>query len=170
MAYGCLHLVADGPWTAVQPAPFWDPEWTYCEIQRLDPWPGDCDNPQYDGGAVRSGFKLLRREGIIGSYWWARTVDDVVDALLAVGPVGLGIGWLSGMLSTDVDGFVSVSGRDIGGHFVILDGANREQGKVRGKNSWGRRWGDEGFFWMTFDGLADRLADRGEAGVAVYQA
>lgn len=170
MAFGCLHLLADGPAThfGEDPTPFWEPRWAYCEMQRLDPWRGDCEDPRYDGASVRSGFKLLRREGLVDGYWWARDAWEVAEALIAVGPVGIGVGWTEGMLDTDGDGFVHPSGREVGGHFVVLNGANLEREEVRGKNSWGRSWGVNGAFRMTFAALEDRLAANGEAAVATF--
>ena len=169
VAYAWLHKVADGPRTTrrtahVDSIPAVDPHELYCAAQRIDPWPGDCDEaPHYDGTSVRAGAQVLVASGVIAAYRWAWDVDTIVEALLEVGPVVMGTDWPVGMMRTDDRGFVHATGPSGGGHAYVLNGVNVNRGVVRVKNSWGRGWGRNGSAWLTLDDLATLLADRGEA-------
>jgi C1A family cysteine protease len=47
------------------------------------------------------------------------------------------------------------SGEVRGGHATHLVGWDEQRGLFIGENSWGTDWGDEGFYWMAPEGLAD---------------
>jgi len=42
-----------------------------------------------------------------------------------------------------------------GGHATHLVGWDEQRGLFIGENSWGTDWGDEGFYWMAPEVLAD---------------
>ena len=168
VAYSWLHKVADGPRTtrrtpSVDTTPAQDPVALYCAAQRLDPWTGNCDDPQYDGTSVRAGAKALHHAGMIDGYRWAWDIDTVTRAVLEVGPVVVGTTWTVGMFTPDEHGQIRPEGSSGGGHAYIVNGVNLSRGLFRLKNSWGRRWGRDGHAWISIDDLADLLADRGEA-------
>ena len=154
----------DGPVTQGGIAPILSPERIYSEAQAVDEWPGA--EPDYEGTSVRAGAKVLKTRGFITEYRWATTLDEIVQALLEVGPVVMGTNWYSGMMDTDDEGFLHVGGTIVGGHAYKLDGVNVPARVVRGKQSWGRAWGRQGFFYLGFNDLAGLLAADGEACLA----
>lgn len=168
VVYAWGHYVEDGPVThKATPhgeGPPFDLTEAYGWAQRNDQWPGE----GYDGTSVRAGAQYLRQLGHVGSFVWARDMDDLVRALLTEGPVVIGTWWYREMFDPDEDGFLTVGGPRDGGHAYLLNGVNVGEGKVRVKNSWGQGWGDGGNAWMRLDDV-DRLvfAEAGEACLAV---
>ena len=163
VGYAWVHWLEDGPVSQPGVAPIVNPSALYDEAQRLDEWEGE----NYDGTSVRAGVKALFGRGFIRSYHWASSVQEIVQALLEVGPVVMGTNWYMGMLSTDEAGFLRVAGGLVGGHAYVLNGVNVEAGIVRIKNSWSRAWGTNGHALLTIADLATLLADEGEACLAV---
>lgn len=129
----------------------------YAQAQQVDEWPGE----DYSGTSVNAGAKVMRSLGLIGSYRWCFTAADLRDTLITTGPVVLAIPWLSGMFETSPGGEVTVSGREVGWHAVLLNGydpAASVDGKppremVRLQNSWGTGWAAYGSAWVAFDAL-----------------
>lgn len=65
---------------------------------------------------------------------------------------------LGGLLVTDSfmfydgNGVIPVpQGRIYGGHAIVICGYDDERKALRGLNSWGEGWGDNGFFWLSYD-------------------
>lgn len=149
----------------------------YRRIVQVDEWSDndyEATAPDADlqsGTSVRAGAKTLVSLGYAKSYLWAESAADVRAWILAgFGGVVLGTVWRSDMMRVDVDGFVSYTGQEEGGHCYYANGWNdrvRRGGKyvaaVRCQNSWGREWGRQGRFWMTTDDLQYAIADQGEA-------
>jgi hypothetical protein len=163
VGYSWVHFLEDGPVTQRGAGPIVDPSLLYHEAQHLDEWPGE----DYSGTSVRAGCKAAQARGFIASYHWAETVDDVVQALLEVGPVVVGTNWTTSMFEPDEAGFLRVEGPIEGGHAYLLNGVNVPAGVVRIKNSWGRGWGLGGHALLKLRDFADLLADGGEACLAV---
>lgn len=142
----------------------------YREAQLIDEWPGE----DYDGTSVLAGAKVMKRHGYITGYRWAFSIEDVIDALLYLGPVVIGIPWLDGMYDTRPSGLVDVSGRIVGGHCVVLtayqpsawipgEGVFNRFEVFRWRNSWGRSYGKRGDGLIKADDLANLLGQQGEA-------
>jgi hypothetical protein len=141
----------------------------YREAQRADEWTGE----DYSGTSVNAGAKVVRFLGYIDSWRWADGIDQVLDALVALGPVVIGIPWRLGMYDTLPDGLVTIGGREVGGHCLVLTGyytRKRFDGQplevVRWRNSWGLGYGIRGDGYVRVDDLAELLAD-GEACVPI---
>lgn len=162
--YSWLHVLHDGPIThRKSPKPLDSPDRLYQLGQDIDGTPrADVDSGLTSDAAAQ----VMLREGYIGEYRWASSLDDVLNCLAGAGPGTLGSNWLSAMDEPDAKGFVTYTGRMRGGHQYVLDGLNRRQKFVRCKNSWGRSWGRRGFFYMSFDTLDAILQDGGEFCIA----
>jgi C1A family cysteine protease len=86
----------------------------------------------------------------------------------------VGTDWHEGMLETDRHGFVHAAGFGVGGHAFVLKGANTRKrcpdgslGAYRIANSWGTRWGDGGYAWLSIKDMRMLLANQGEACTAI---
>lgn len=167
VGYSWTHWLAAGPKTQPQaralrdgkPA---DPSNIYKMAQKVDEWYGE----GYDGTSVRAGAKVLKSHGYIESYHWAWTVEEVVQALLTLGPVVVGTNWTMGMFYPDDEGIIKPSGNVASGHAYLLDGINTNKGLIRIKNSWGREWGRNGFAYISLDDMNTLIQANGEACIA----
>lgn len=125
-----------------------------------------------DGASVLAGAKAAAAKGWVAQYRWAFSIDDVIDTLVAHGPVVLGVPWFSDMYRTDANGLVKVGGDLVGGHCLLAYGylPGTDHGPVvLLLNSWGDSYGIHGRASIKVDDLARLLADDGEACIAVDQ-
>lgn len=166
VAYAWLHALEDGPLTKAPRTPGSDPVWTpralYDRAQRLDEWWGE----NYDGTSVRAGAKALQERGLVGTYRWAYTLEDLRDAVTELGPVVVGTWWYTSMFYPTEEGFLEVNGSRAGGHAYVVNGVNSNRGVFRVKNSWGPSWGLGGRAWIGFDEMRRLLEEQGEACIA----
>lgn len=163
VAYSLVHWLEDGPVGQTGPVPTVDPAALYHEAQVADEYPGE----NYDGTSVRGGAKALQTRGYIESYYWAKSIDEITQALLTIGPIVMGTDWYEGMMAPDAYGRIHRSGVVLGGHAYIVNGCNTKTGFYRIKNSWGRAWGVDGRVWISKADLAALLSAEGEAMLAV---
>lgn len=163
--YSWLHYLHDGPVThRGAPRPMADPTTLYQEGQRIDGtalW--DVDS----GLTTNASAQVMLRRGMIQRYEWADTVDEIVQALLHVGPVPFGTWWRLGMQEPALDGRIAYAGRYLGGHQVLFNGVDTRSEEIRIKNSWGRPWGRRGHCTMSFADVEQALREGAEAVVAV---
>lgn len=165
-AYSWMHWVEDGP--VVQdhsnrpPKPLIAPKELYTEAQKRDPWEGEA----YDGSSVRAVAKCLLDLGVISTYRWATNVQDVVNTVLTLGPMVVGTKWYGNMNEPGSNGVMRLGGRSMGGHAYVINGVDTQKNMFRIKNSWGKRWGKEGFAFISIDDFDKLLADGGEACIA----
>ena len=138
-----------------------------------------------DGVSMLALAKTLKSEGRITQYRWAFGINDVLDTLIAVGPVTIGIEWRYNMYFTGSGGRVVMSGNVVGGHALTLvaydivdsqekaDALKLPMGTeiVGWLNSWGRGYGvadarlnaPGGIGWITVADLETLLSRQGEA-------
>jgi hypothetical protein len=112
----------------------------YNRAKEIDEWEG----VDYEGTSVRAGALVARERGYIESFYWCKTIDDIVRGLRS-GPVVIGVEWREGMYDTDDRGLVDVSGNVVGGHCLYIDGYDpnymRKGRHFRWMNSWGSQYG-----------------------------
>lgn len=165
--YSWAHLLADGPLTQTALVKSFGPDGLtrlYEEGQQIDGTPVW----QRDSGLTTdAAAQVMKRHGFIGAYHWAASAAEVIAAILALGPVTLGLDWREPMFTPDPKtARVRYTGAVAGGHQVVLDGVDTVRRLVRLKNSWGREYGRRGFAFLTFDDLDAIMRNGGEACVA----
>lgn len=140
----------------------------YTDAQAIDATEGRSFT---DGATVLAGAKVAQKRGLITGYKWAFGIQDVIDSLVAKGPVVLGLNWYDGMYETAAEGRVSVNGPLVGGHCILASGyiMNHPQwggNWIRWTNSWGPAYGVQGNGFIREMDLAALLQQDGEAVIA----
>lgn len=136
----------------------------YLQSKIMDEYDGE----NYDGSSVLGGAKAMQSYGLLREYRWAFGLDDVVDAVLAKGPVVLGINWYEGMYEAP-GGVLRPTGPVVGGHCITIVGYRHQSELLAGgdgvllQNSWGSRWGVNGLALLALGDLEKLLAANGEA-------
>lgn len=172
VAFSLTHWLSDGPLlnsVIATKNPAVNTNLLYCEAQKVDPWPGDCNNKLYDGTTVRAGAQVLKNWGHIEEYRWARTIDEVVSAVLIQGPVVVGTLWTTDMFSPNHEGIIKPGGRSAGGHAYLINGVNTQTGLFRIKNSWGKYWGVGGHAYVSIEDMSGLISNYGEACVPMQK-
>lgn len=169
--YGMAHELAAGPVMF----PNIDDAYALARYKRNQEEDRKMGNNFPGGGAtVLATMRAAKADGLITGYRWCFGVDDVGDTLCSTGPVCLGVPWYSSMFHTQPDGRVSVTGNEVGGHYITLLAYDVHPlwGECVGWiNSWGFTYGvseprlkvHAGVGWLILRDLASLLAHDGEA-------
>lgn len=163
VGYSWAHWLEDGPVTQKGPGPIVHPDLIYREAQLIDEWAGE----NYDGTSVRAGAKYLMHRGFIQEYRWGYTVQDLIQAVMNVGPAVVGTWWYEDMFFPDSTARIRIGGYAAGGHAYVINGYNTNTGVFRLKNSWGRDWGRQGHAYISVDDMARLIDEYGEVCLAV---
>ena len=157
--------------------------WIYWNCKKIDSWPRSegtsircamqvlhkmgvpCEKayPYSDKykGKPESWAKLVARWGLIGSYWRCKGLDDLRLALQN-GPVVIGILCFREMFFVGKNGKISYpsnSNEILGGHAVCAVGFNDRKKLIKFKNSWGKKWGKNGYGYISYKYVNNCMLD-----------
>jgi C1A family cysteine protease len=85
-------------------------------------------------------------------------LDDVKTVVAKGGAVAIGFQVYQSFMKIGADGVMPMpkpSERVVGGHAVLVVGYDDGKKAVLVRNSWGTKWGDQGYFWMPYAFIAD---------------
>jgi hypothetical protein len=138
----------------------------YARAQELDHVSGEA----YAGTSVLAGMKAGQEAGLWPGYLWAFGTKSIAQAVLQVGPVVIGIPWMTGMEDPDSQGIITPTGEDAGGHALAVVGliVSRPGGPwFELQQSRGPALGDGGRVLIHHRYLTKLLAGRGEAAIPI---
>lgn len=162
VGYAWAHWLEDGPVGQSGIAPIIQPKIIYEQAQKLDEWPGE----NYQGTSVRGGVKALQIAGKVRSYYWGFDLNSLINAVLYYGPVVVGTYWYYNMFFPNQKGFITPTGRIMGGHAYVINGVDTNRQYLRIKNSWGRGWGINGSAYMSLTDMSKLIRQNGEVCIA----
>jgi hypothetical protein len=122
--------------------------------------------PNDPGGSGLEVCKAAKQLGWISAYKHAFGVEHALRALV-LRPVITGISWFTSFDSPSPTGLVAIAdGATIrGGHEVVADQIDADNKLVWFWNSWGKSYGVEGRFCMSFDTWDQLLQQKGDVTV-----
>ncbi|MDB5097356.1 MAG: peptidase [Cyanobacteria bacterium RYN_339] len=85
-------------------------------------------------------------------------LDDVKTVVAKGGAVAIGFQVYQSFMKIGADGVMPMpkpTERVVGGHAVLIVGYDDAKKAVLVRNSWGTKWGQEGYFWMPYAFVAD---------------
>lgn len=119
-----------------------------------------------EGSTMRAAAKALKQLGKIQGYAFARDVNSIKWWILNRGPVLAGTLWTEGMMNTDINNRITISGNLLGGHAYLLTEWTSDN-YIGIQNSWGNDWGIKGKAYISSTDFAKIFARGGEAMTAV---
>jgi hypothetical protein len=119
-----------------------------------------------DGTYIRTAAKVLREIGLIDTYAFAYSVDEIAFWLLNRGPVIVGTKWTAGMNTSNEYNVIRPTGEVLGGHGYLLNEKTKD-GLFGIQNSWNGFWGIKGKSYISMDDFAILFRSGGEAIAAV---
>jgi len=164
VGYSISHALACMP-PPVRPMSTLDARSIYHASQRIDEFPGGSyagATPFMEGTSVLAGMKVARMKGLVESYRWAFSVEELI-AGLSTGPAVLGIPWYSGMSTPDKEGIARIGGKTVGGHAICCRGVDLAREYFIFRQSWGRKFGHNGDCYITFKDTEQLLSMSGES-------
>lgn len=111
---------------------------------------------------VRAGAKVLQDMGMLSEYHWAFDAEDVITAVLTLGPVVMGTDWYAAMNYPSATGLIKLDGSKVGEHAYLINGVDLEKGTVRIKNCWGKTWGKGGYAHLAVESLEKLMWENGD--------
>jgi Papain family cysteine protease len=88
----------------------------------------------------------------IGAYAQARTLENMLVFLEHAGPLFIAMSLTENFFEPDANGVIpEPSGAEVGGHALALIAAKQSTRQFYVANSWGPKWGADGFCWISYD-------------------
>jgi hypothetical protein len=118
--------------------------------------------PDDTGSSGLAVAKAGVEKGIWTRYEWAFGFDHALSSLME-GPLLIGTNWYYDMFYPNVNGFVTPTGENVGGHEYLLTGVSVVGKYVTCTNSWSNLWGLNGRFRIRFADFQRLLSEDGDA-------
>lgn len=132
----------------------------YKRALQIDEFTGEADT----GTSLRAGLKVLEEYGLLESYVWAHSAEEVKQWILRYGPVLLGTSLTTGMRDVVSPGYyMRPVGSPLGGHAYLATAYSLSRHAFRISNSWGISWGQRGKAWLAYTDLDMLLRNQGQA-------
>lgn len=120
-----------------------------------------------EGSTTEWGAKALRARGLLKTFAFAASIEEMIIWILAKGSVLTGLMWTQNMARPDTNGIMHATGSVVGGHETCWTGYDRNTGLFKCANSWGTSFGKGGFAWLTADDMKKQLDLQGDCCLAV---
>src|SRR6185312_15082141 len=129
--------------------------------------------PTDTGSDGLAAAQALKNASMISGYVHATTGKDAALAL-GEGPIIVGMKWFNSMFEPGDGGQMTVDRNSglAGGHEIVFDKIDVDQGQAWFTQSWGSDWGVErdgipGRAWFTLDDFKSLVDDQGDATIFV---
>jgi hypothetical protein len=141
----------------------------------FDPWPQN-DAPDWQFGTTLEALaRYYRSIGMIKEWRHSEEEQEVGEFIALRAKDGRRLGasvWLAlpfkrSMMQTDSKGFVKVSGSEQYWHATLASGYNVKGDYYRIANSWHRRWGVHGYYYLRGADMRSLLVEGGHATFAL---
>jgi len=86
----------------------------------------------------------------IDNWTWIGVAVDVIKQAVVEGPVATTMFVYDDFMYYEKGVYEHTTGALLGGHAVVIVGWDDSNGAWHVKNSWGTRWGEDGFFWIKY--------------------
>lgn len=93
------------------------------------------------------------------SYARIYSITDVKKSLVSGIPVVFGMLVYNNLFSWGKEVYNTYTGNNVGGHCMVIVGYDDSKNALLVKNSWGKNWGDKGYFWLDYDTYNKLLID-----------
>jgi len=144
----------------------------YEDETTIDSYPGQYP-PTDTGSDGLAAAQALKNASMISGYVHATTGKDAALAL-GEGPIIVGMKWFNSMFEVGDGGRMTVDRNSglAGGHEIVFDKIDVDQGQAWFTQSWGSDWGVErdgipGRAWFTLDDFKSLVDDQGDATIFV---
>lgn len=152
VGHACSLLISSAPRMQAKPDPFI----VYKKARMIDEFPDD-----QPGTSVRAGMQTLRNLGLIKSFHWAESVDDIKRYLCTIGPIVFGTPWYDSMMFPKSGGDIVIKGESGKmGHSYLGIGWDSDFG-IMIQNSYSEKWGSMGGRAFISDDTMERLLKEG---------
>jgi len=152
VGHACSLLVSSAPRMQTKPDPFT----IYKKARQIDEFADD-----QPGTSVRAGMQTLKNLGLVKSFHWAGSIDDIKQYLCNVGPIVFGTPWYDSMMFPKRNGKLVINGSHGSmGHAYLGIGWDEDFG-IMIQNSYGEIWSSIGGRAFISDVDMERLLDEG---------
>jgi hypothetical protein len=126
----------------------------------------DQEPNQENGSNIRSAAKVMQQNGMIETYAFASSINEIKWWLVNKGPMVIGTTWTNDMFSPDSDNIIHITGGEAGGHAYLINEV-RNNSLFGIQNSWGDNWGINGKAYIPISEFTTLFRNGGEAISAV---